>query len=169
MSRTGKSLIDRLIDALALAAAALLVLITVLIVLDVGGRNLHLFSLTWVLEATEYMLYGITFFGAPWLLREQGHIAIEIVIERLPQKARRLTRRVSDALGALICAVLLVYACRALWSSYASGILVQKSFTFPEWYVYAIVPPVMLLLLGIHLRWLRRPPQAPAHAAGELP
>jgi TRAP-type C4-dicarboxylate transport system permease small subunit len=133
-------------------------------VLDVGGRSLRLFSLSWVLEATEYMLYGITFFGAPWLLREQGHIAIEIVIERLSAPARRRARRLSDALGALICAVLFVYACRTVWNSYASGILVQKSFTFPEWYVYAIVPPVMLLLLGVYLRWLARlePPASPA-------
>ena len=162
--RAGRSLFDRLIDGLALAAAALLMAITVLIVLDVAGRSLRLFSLSWVLEATEYMLYGITFFGAPWLLREQGHIAIEIVIERLSAPARRRARRVSDALGALICAILFVYGCRTLWGSYASGVVVQKSFTFPEWYTYAIVPPVMLLLLGVYVRWLAlpEPPEPPA-------
>jgi TRAP-type C4-dicarboxylate transport system permease small subunit len=165
--RAGRSLFDWLIDGLALVAAALLVLITVLIVLDVGGRSLRLFSLSWVLEATEYMLYGITFFGAPWLLREQGHIAIEIVVERLSATARRRARRLSDVLGALICATLFVYACRTLWSSYASGVLVQKSFTFPEWYSYAIVPPVMLLLLGVYVRWLAQPePPAPPAGAG---
>ena len=109
-------------------------------------------------------LYGITFFGAPWLLRDQGHIAIEIVVERLSAASRRRARRLSDALGALICAVLFVYACRTLWSSYTSGVMVQKSFTFPEWYVYAVVPPVMSLLLGIYVRWLAqpRPPAAPS-------
>lgn len=166
MKRAGQSLLDRLIDALALASAALLLLITVLIVADVGARTLRLFSIPWALEATEYMLYGLTFFGAPWLLREQGHIAIEIVVERLPAALRRLVRRFADGLGAAICALLLVYACRVLWSSYQSGTMVQKSFVFPEWYGYVIVPPVMLLLLIIYLRSLANPP-APSAPAGE--
>jgi hypothetical protein len=50
--------------------------------------------------------------------------------------------------------VLFTYACRVVWQSYASGIMVQKSFSFPEWVAYAGIPPVMLILLGIYLRWL---------------
>jgi TRAP-type C4-dicarboxylate transport system permease small subunit len=133
-------------------------------VADVGARALRLFSIPLALEATEYMLYGLTFFGAPWLLREQGHIAVEIVVERLPAGARRLVQRVADGLGATICALLLVYSCRVLWSSYRSGTMVQKSFVFPEWYGYAIVPPVMLLLLVIYVRALARPLAPPAGA-----
>ena len=167
MNRARSSPFDLVVDALALASAALLLLITVLIVADVSGRTLRLFSLSWVLEATEYMLYGLTFFGAPWLLREQGHIAIEILVERLPAALRRKTQRVSHGLGAVICTVLFVYGCRVLWRSYQSGVMVQKSFAFPEWYAYVIVPPVMLLLLGIYLRWLARPPALPVDAAGE--
>ena len=123
-------------------------------------------SIPWALEATEYMLYGLTFFGAPWLLREQGHIAIEIAVERLPAALRRQVRRLADGLGAAICAVLLVYACRVLWSSYRSGTMVQKSFVFPEWYCYVIVPPVMLLLVILYLRSFAHPP-APSAPAGE--
>jgi TRAP-type C4-dicarboxylate transport system permease small subunit len=157
---------DRLIDALALVAGVLLVLVALLIVADVAGRSLRLYSIAWVLEATEYMLYGLTFLGAPWLLRDQGHIAIEILVERLPAPARRQLRRVTDAIGAAICGLLFVYACRVLWRSYESGIMIQKSFVFPEWVVYLIVPPVMLLLFGVYLRWLIRPPVlAPGAAA----
>ena len=40
-------------------------------------------------------------------------------------------------------------ACRVAWRSYESATLVHKSFIFPEWWVYAGMPPVMLMLLGI--------------------
>jgi len=161
--RARKGWLDYPIDVLGLAAAVLLVLITLLIVVDVAGRSVHLFALPWSLEATEYMLYGVTFFGAPWLLRDQGHIAVEIVVERLPAGARRALRRVTDVIGALICLVLLVYSCRVVWASYSGGIVVQKSFVFPEWYPYAVMPPVMFLLLCVYLRWLfgTPPPDAP--------
>jgi TRAP-type C4-dicarboxylate transport system permease small subunit len=102
------------------------------------------------------MLYGITFLGAPWVLREQGHIAIELLVERLPPGGRRVVRRMTDALGAVVCAALFYYSCRVLWRSYTSGTMVQKSFVFPEWYVFVIVPPVTLILLGIYLRWIVR-------------
>lgn len=160
-----RSWFDLLIDGLALAAAALVVLLTLLILCDIAARYLRLFTLTWALEASEYMLYAMTFLGAPWVLREEGHIAIELVVERLPARLRARVRRLGDALGAAVCALLLYYACRVAWRSFASGVMVQKSFVFPEWYVFALMPPVMLVLLGVYLRWLARPPQSRAPAA----
>ena len=154
-----RSWFDALVDALALAAAVLLCALVVLILVDVAARYLRLFSITWSFEATEYMLYAITFLGAPWVLREEGHIAIELVIERLAPGPRRVVRRVADLLGAAVCVVLLIFACRVAWRSFESGTLVHKSFIFPEWWVYAGMPPVLLMLLGVYLRWLARPPQ----------
>lgn len=154
-----RSWFDALIDALALAAAALLCALVVLILIDVAARYLRLFSIPWSFEATEYMLYAITFFGAPWVLREEGHIAIELLVERLPAAAQRVVRRIADLLGATVCVVLLYFACRVAWRSYESATLVHKSFIFPEWWVYAGMPPVLLMLLGIYLRWLLRPPR----------
>jgi TRAP-type C4-dicarboxylate transport system permease small subunit len=152
-----RSWFDALIDALALAAAALLCSLVVLILVEVAARSLRLFSLPWAFEATEYMLYAITFLGAPWVLREQGHIAIELLVERLAAGPRRLMRLVADLLSATVCAVLLYYACRVVWRSYESATLVHKSFIFPEWWVYAGMPPALLALLGVFLRWMARP------------
>jgi TRAP-type C4-dicarboxylate transport system permease small subunit len=155
-----RSWFDVLIDALAIVAGALIVLLTALVVVDVAARSLRVFTLPWSLEATEYMLYAVTFLGAPWVLRERGHIAIELVVERLPARGRALVGRLAECAGAAVCAVLFTYACRVAWQSYASGIMVQKSFTFPEWVAYAGIPPVMLVLFGIYLRWIfgKRPP-----------
>jgi len=149
-----RSWFDVLIDALAIVAGALVVLLTALVVVDVAARSLRVFTLPWSLEATEYMLYAVTFLGAPWVLRERGHIAIELVVERLPARGRAVAGVLAELAGAAICAVLFTYACRVVWQSYASGIMVQKSFSFPEWVAYAGIPPVMLILLGIYLRWL---------------
>jgi TRAP-type C4-dicarboxylate transport system permease small subunit len=102
------------------------------------------------------MLYAITFLGAPWVLRENGHIAIELVVERLPARARAAARFASDGLGALVCAVLAYYAGRAFWRSYSSGNLVYETFVFPEWYLYWLAPLVFLLLLLLFLRRLWR-------------
>lgn len=151
-----RSALDLLVDALALVAGALLCALVAIILVDVAARYLRWFSLAWGLEASEYMLYAITFLGAPWLLRERGHIAIEVVVERLSSRARRVAARAVDAIGATVCTVLFVFACVVLWRSYESGTMVHKSFVFPEWLVYAGMPPVFLLLVAIYVRALAR-------------
>ncbi|MEO8717277.1 MAG: TRAP transporter small permease [Burkholderiales bacterium] len=128
-----------------------------LVCMDVAARTFRLFATPWTLDISEYMLYAITFLGAPWVLREDGHIAIEIFVEQLAPRARRAPRRARDALGAVICAVLLYYAGRAFWRSYAAHNLVYETFVFPEWYLYCIAPPVFLLLLLLFLRRALRP------------
>jgi len=158
--------LDRLVDALGLVAGALLCGLVALICLDVTARTFKLFPTPWTLDIAQYMLYAITFLGAPWVLREDGHIAIEIFVERLGPRARRWVRHGSDALGAGVCAVLLYYSARALWRSYAANNLVYQTFVFPEWYLYFIAPPVFLILL---LLFLRRTVAATREAPREPP
>jgi len=137
-----------------------------LVSLDVGSRSARLFSMPWTLDVCEFLLYAITFLGAPWVLREEGHIAIEILVERLAPRPRRLLRRFTDGLGALVCAVLCYYALRMFWRSYSANNLVQQTFVFPEWYLYVIAPPIFLILLLLFLRRMMRPGAA---AAAEAP
>jgi C4-dicarboxylate transporter DctQ subunit len=149
-----RSALDLVIDALAIIAGALICVLVIVILVDVAARYLRWFSLAWGLEASEYMLYAITFLGAPWVLRERGHIAVELMVGNLPARAGLLARRGAQALGALVCLALLVFACRVLWRSFQAGTMVHKSFVFPEWLVFAGMPPVFLLLLLVYLRFL---------------
>jgi TRAP-type C4-dicarboxylate transport system permease small subunit len=70
-------------------------------------------------------------------------------------RGQRIARRAAHSLGALVCLALLYFACRVLWRSYQSGTMVHKSFVFPEWLVFAGMPPVFLILLLVYLRILR--------------
>jgi len=152
--------LDRLVDGLALVAGVLLCALVGLICVDVAARTFKLFATPWTLDVAQYMLYAITFLGAPWVLREDGHIAIEVFVEQLVPRARRALRRASDALGAAVCAVLLLYGARLLWRSIESRNLVYATFVFPEWYLFCLAPPVFLLLLLLLLRRTLRPAQA---------
>ncbi|HEX7054928.1 MAG TPA: TRAP transporter small permease [Burkholderiales bacterium] len=139
-----------------MVAGALLVALVALVCTDVASRALRLFPMPWAPDFSEYALYGITFLGAPWVLREGGHIAIELAVERLAPPARRIATRIVNALGAAVCAALLYYACRLLWRSYAAQNLVYETFAFPEWWQYVVPPPIFLLLLALYLRALAR-------------
>ena len=158
---------ERLINALAFVAGAGMCLLTLLICVDVFSRYFRLFAMPWSLEVAEYALYGITFLGAPWVLLGNGHISIDILIERLPTRSRHRANSFAHALGALVCLILLVASSGAWWRSYLSGTLVQRTFIFPEWWLYVLPPPIFLLMLCTFLRWLRTPPHPAADAASD--
>jgi len=135
-------------------AGALLCALVVLVCMDVTSRTFHVVPMPWAPDFSEYALYGITFLGAPWVLREDGHIAIELIVERLAPGPRRAAQRAVQVCGALVCAALCFFACRQLWRSYAAQNLVYETFAFPEWWQYVVPPPIFALLCALYLRRL---------------
>jgi len=99
---------DRVLDALAVVAAAIIPLMFVAIVYDVTARNLRMFQISWVLAVTEYGLLYVTALGAPWLLREKGHVSMEAMRAVLPAGVSRALERVVAALCLAGCTVVTV-------------------------------------------------------------
>lgn len=145
---------DRLIDALAVGAGALLCALTVLICVDVLGRKPGLYTIPWTLDVAEYSLYIVTFFGAPWVLREGGHIAIDLFVQRLGAVPRARVALLVNLVGAAVCGVLFYYSCRVWWTSYSEGVLIHETFVFPEWWLLSVAPPIFLVLLAVFARFL---------------
>lgn len=159
--------LEALINGLAFVAGAAMCLLTLLICVDVTSRNFRLFGMPWSLEVAEYALYAITFLGAPWVLLNQGHIAIDIAVERLRPAAKARVAMVANAVGVLVCAILTLASTIAWWHSFKSGTVIQQTFTFSEWWLFVGPPPIFLIMTCIFIRWLRAPPGLPADAASD--
>jgi TRAP-type C4-dicarboxylate transport system permease small subunit len=137
---------DRLLRALAQAAALLLGAVTLLVAGDVLARNVGLGTLPWVLEVSEYSLPLATFLVAPWLLHRSEHVRIDVLLTALPARAARALGRAGDLVGLGVCVVFAVYGGRAALASARQGSMVIKSVVFPEWWLYAPVVPCFALL-----------------------
>lgn len=147
-------LFDRLIDWLAIIAGLLLVALTLLICVDVAVRNSRLFAMPWTLDVAKYMLYGITFFGTPWVLRDGGHITIDLFVNLLRVASRATCMKIATGVGALVCLILTYYAVRIVISSYTQKVKINETFTFPEWWIFIIAPPIFFILFVIFVRKL---------------
>jgi hypothetical protein len=84
------------------ASLALLAMV-VIICGDVLTRNVALpgmpRGIAWSNEISELLLYAMTLFAAPWLLREGRHIRVDIVLRVLPRGIAYACEWISDALG----------------------------------------------------------------------
>lgn len=143
--------------AVPAAVAGLIVLgMVLLITASVAQRAATGAEIAGTVELSEIGLYLSAVLAAPWLLHKGQHIRADLLGPALPTAGARLLEGLSDALGLLVCAILAWVAWGALAGSYATGGLVRRTVTYPEWWLAAPLPAVFVLLAGeFALRLLR--------------
>ncbi|MBY6141944.1 TRAP transporter small permease [Leisingera daeponensis] len=146
-----------LLTGLAVLSAAILAAITLVIPLNVLLRNLGLPVIYGALDAIEYGLMAAAFLGAPWVLRQNAHVQVDLITHGLPPRARRKVVLAACLLGAATCAVLGWAGLQALMQSFSRGSMVRTAFTFPEWWTLTVLPLSMALCTLEFLRKIFRP------------
>jgi TRAP-type C4-dicarboxylate transport system permease small subunit len=79
---------DRILVALFWVAGGLLMFVTIGTCVDVLLRYSFNRPISWMLELTEYAMLYIPFLGAAFVLKEDGHIRIDLVITFLNERSR---------------------------------------------------------------------------------
>jgi TRAP-type C4-dicarboxylate transport system permease small subunit len=147
---------DGIIHGSAVVAGALLVAMMLMIFVDVVLRNLGTQSSSHLFTFTEYFLLMVPCLGAPWLVRERGHVYIEIVLMQLGPGPRRLLLRLVLATCIATCLVLAWYGFEATWTSFRLSEKDSRSFDMPRWLVVGFIPASMALMASEFLRFLIR-------------
>jgi len=136
------------VGMLGFSAGLALACLAVLITIDVTIRNLGVGNFPWLLEVSEYVLFASTFLAAPWVLRENAHVRVDLLLTALPRTAGRLLAGLADVLGLLISAVLTWYALRVTADALERGDLIFKELVVPEWPFFVVVVVSGALLIA---------------------
>jgi C4-dicarboxylate transporter, DctQ subunit len=137
---TVATLYRRLLEALAIIAGVVLAAMAFAIVVDVIVRNVGLQPPAHTLTLTEYGLLYLTMLAAPWLVREKGHVYIELVTAALRPRARFWLTRVVYALCVLTCAVIFWFGLEVAITHYQRAVVDVRSFDMPRWLLTASIP-----------------------------
>jgi C4-dicarboxylate transporter, DctQ subunit len=137
---TVATLYRRLLEALAIIAGVVLAAMAFAIVVDVIVRNVGLQPPAHTLTLTEYGLLYLTMLAAPWLVREKGHVYIELVTAALSPRARFWLTRVVYALCVLTCAVIFWFGLEVTLAHYQRAVIDVRSFDMPRWLLTASIP-----------------------------
>ena len=131
---------DRLIDAAAAVAGIGIAFIALGVTADVAVRYFAGGAIKWMLESSEYVLFGIAFLGAPWALREGAHTAVDLLAETLPDAAKRYCALAANGVGFATSAGLLWFGGIAAMQSRSLGTMIYKTVVLPEWWILALIP-----------------------------
>jgi TRAP-type transport system small permease protein len=155
------SSLDRIYRALihgcGVVSAVLFGIVAVLVTLDVIMRNVGLGSLPWIVEISEYSLPVATFLSAPWLLHQNAHVRVEILLTSVPRRAALWLDSFADLVGLAGSLALLWYGVAIIRDSRSIGSLIIKTLVFPEWWLFVPLPAgAALLALEFVHRMTRR-------------
>ncbi|WP_456432557.1 TRAP transporter small permease [Nitratifractor sp.] len=106
---------------------------------NVVGRYVFHASFTWAGELTVYLFLWSAFFGAAYCFREDAHIAVTVLLDRLPPKGAK-------ALMLLGHAITFVFLVAVSWYGYQYLLLEidldERSIDLdiPMWIPYSVIP-----------------------------
>lgn len=80
--------IDRLSQWVGVVAMYLIFLMIGILLLDAVTRNVIDIPLHWCIEAAQFTLAAYYFMGGAWSLKSDQHVRMDLLYDRLPQKAR---------------------------------------------------------------------------------
>lgn len=129
-----------IIHLFAYLSVALLVIITAWISLEVVSRLLGFGTLRGSVEFTEYAIFSMAFLAAPWVLHQNAHVKVLVLVEQLPGRSRLIAERGAHLVSAALCLILLYYATLNLNTSIQRAELVFGELVFPEWYLHWQAP-----------------------------
>ena len=135
------------------AAAALIAVMTGIVLVAVFFRYVLGDSLTWTEDSSILAMIWVAFLIAPWSYRHGGNVSIDMAVDLLPEAARRLLR---IAVNLLVLWLLYRFIVEALiyvnrgWTMRANAIPV------PIAWFRAIVPVSLALMIPVGVELILR-------------
>jgi TRAP-type C4-dicarboxylate transport system permease small subunit len=147
---------DALLYGMAWLAAFLIAAMMVIITLDVALRNLGFQSSAHFFTFTEYALLMVPCMGAPWLVREKGHIYVEILLMHLRPGARKWLLRFIGVACVAVCLVIAWYGFGITIADFLGNEKDVRSFDMPRWMIVGWIPLGFLMMAIEFARYLVR-------------
>ncbi|MCB8889045.1 TRAP transporter small permease [Vreelandella malpeensis] len=137
-----------LLNGMALLAAIMLVWLMVAVVLSVVIRNLGLQPSAWFFLSTEYAMFYLTLLGAPWLVRQRGHVHIELLTSVLSPSVLNVLSRAVALLCVLVSLVLAWKGLDLFMMNIERSDYDVRAYFVPKW-ILTIVFPVSFTLMAV--------------------
>lgn len=138
-------LLDRIMIGLAWAAGFIMMSALLAVCTDVFMRYFFNRPIAGVLQFSEYSLLYIPFLSAAYVLKEDSHIKIDIVLNRLTPKAQSLINMVTSIMSFAVLLVLAYYGAYITLDYYKRRVPTLEYYKIPEFLVIMVIPLGCLL------------------------
>ena len=148
---------DKLSNAMAALAGAILVFICAAVCYTIFMRFLFTQTTIWIMPTTEYALLWIVFLATTWLLREGGHITTDIIYTHLNEKTKHYLDCVMFVIGGVACAMMVYFGVVYMGDCIINKVTDVRAVTVPKSAVFIIIPIgfILLTIQFFRMAWSR--------------
>jgi TRAP-type C4-dicarboxylate transport system permease small subunit len=140
------TIFDSFISLLAFLADAMIIFTMLAVCMEIVIRLILGKSLPWVTEIVGYCLLWLTFLGAAWVLKMDGHIKMDIVVKWLHPRNETRLRIITSFIGAIVCLIVTVYSARVTWQHFETDYRLPYYLELPSYLLDCIIPIGCFLL-----------------------
>jgi TRAP-type C4-dicarboxylate transport system permease small subunit len=154
--KTMGALFDKILLFLFWLAGGLLMFATVGTCLDVILRYSLNRPIHWMLEITEYIMLYIPFLCAAVVLKEEGHIRVDLLINRFSRKNKTWVNMITSLVGGIIMLIYAGFGAQATLDAFKRGDPSLESLKIPVFLILMIIPIGSFLFTIQFLRQMAR-------------
>jgi len=130
---------DRILNTMAIVAGALLAFSVLSVSLGVASRYFFNYPVGWITEICSYILLYVTFLAGAWVLREEGHVSIDVLINHFGRKTQSLINLLTSVLNAAVCLILTYYAGKVTLDLYKTDYFTPTELELPKWTINIVI------------------------------
>ncbi|MEZ5650272.1 MAG: TRAP transporter small permease subunit [Burkholderiaceae bacterium] len=147
---------NALLHAMAWLAGLLMAVMMTSIVVDVVLRNAGSQSSAHIFTFNEYFLLLIPLLGAPLLVREKGHVYVEVLLMQFGGGARKFLNTLILLICVLTCLILTGFSAEIAVTDFIRNELDIRSLDMPRWMLTSFMPLSFALMAVEFGRFLVR-------------
>ena len=144
---------DHLINLMAFLGGILLALVILVVTVAVVSRYFFNRPIGWSIEICEYALVCITFLIAAWVLRGEGHVRMDLVLNWLNPKAQAAMNSITSSVSTAVCLCLTLFGIKVSWDLFQNDYFTPTILMLPK-FIFIAVMAFGCLVLSI--QFMRR-------------
>jgi len=138
--RTFISIAEKLSLAGGFVAAGLVGVAILIVTQMVFMRYVLVASTAWQTDVVTFSLVGATVLGSAWVLRERGHVTVDLVTENSPTELRRIFLILSDGIVFIFSALMFWKGWLLTAEAWEGGWVTESMVETPLWIPYLAMP-----------------------------
>jgi TRAP-type C4-dicarboxylate transport system permease small subunit len=146
-------ILDHMNTIMVILSAVFLLGLTFIVGADITLRYLFLRPLGWVKEVSEYILVALGFLVAAWILKDDGHVKMDLVVSKVSPKTQTLMNIITSAISTLVVLVIALFSARVTLQFYQTRLVAATVLEPQKW---ILLTPVFLGALLLAIQFLRR-------------
>jgi TRAP-type C4-dicarboxylate transport system permease small subunit len=152
LARIGK-VFDHLNTAMVVVCAILVVGLTFIVGADITLRYLFNKPLGWVKEVSEYSLVGLGFLAAAWILKDDAHVKMDLILTKVGPRTQTMMNLITSAISTIVVIIITWFSIRVTLDFYQTKIVTPSVLEPPKW---ILMTPVIIGSFLLAMQFVRR-------------